>query len=73
MSFSINTNIASLQAEWNYLQQTSQFQQKTINSVTSRITYRELGRRRRRIWPWRMPTVLTKPCSRRASKTRTTV
>jgi flagellin len=34
MSFSINTNIASLQAE-NYLTQTSNFQSKTINEVTS--------------------------------------
>jgi flagellin len=34
MSFSINTNIASLQAE-NYLSQTSAFQGKTINQVTS--------------------------------------
>jgi flagellin len=34
MSFSINTNVASLQAE-NYLTQTSNFQSKTINEVTS--------------------------------------
>jgi flagellin len=34
MSFSINTNIASLQAE-NYLTQTSNFQSQTINEVTS--------------------------------------
>ncbi len=34
MSFSINTNVASLQAE-NYLTQTSNFQSKTINQVTS--------------------------------------
>jgi flagellin len=34
MSFSINTNIASLQAQ-NYLSQTSAFQGKTIQSVTS--------------------------------------
>jgi flagellin len=34
MSFSINTNVASLQAE-NYLTQTSNFQNKTINEVTS--------------------------------------
>ena len=34
MSFSINTNIASLQAE-NYLTQTSSFQSQTINEVTS--------------------------------------
>jgi len=33
-SFSINTNVASLQAE-NYLTQTSQFQNQTINEVTS--------------------------------------
>src|ERR1700678_1543221 len=33
-SFSINTNVASLQAE-NYLTQTSNFQDKTINEVTS--------------------------------------
>jgi flagellin len=33
-SFSINTNIASLQAE-NYLSKTSQFQNQTINEVTS--------------------------------------
>jgi len=34
MSFSINTNVASLQAE-NYLTQTSNFQSQTINEVTS--------------------------------------
>ncbi len=34
MAFSINTNVASLQAE-NYLTQTSNFQSKTINQVTS--------------------------------------
>ncbi|HTB11404.1 MAG TPA: flagellin [Bryobacteraceae bacterium] len=34
MSFSINTNVASLQAE-NYLTQTSNFQSKTISEVTS--------------------------------------
>ncbi|HVP00902.1 MAG TPA: flagellin [Bryobacteraceae bacterium] len=34
MSFSINTNIASLQAQ-NYLQQTSSFQKQTIQEVTS--------------------------------------
>src|SRR3984957_2261487 len=34
MSFSINTNISSLQAQ-NYLQQTSNFQAQTINEVTS--------------------------------------
>jgi flagellin len=34
MSFSINTNVASLQAE-NYLSQTSSFQSQTINQVTS--------------------------------------
>lgn len=34
MSFSINTNIASLQAQ-NYLQQTSNFQDQTIQEVTS--------------------------------------
>jgi len=34
MSFSINTNIASLQAQ-NYLRQNSDFQQKTISRVTS--------------------------------------
>jgi flagellin len=34
MSFSINTNVASLQAE-NYLTQTSNFQNQTINEVTS--------------------------------------
>jgi flagellin len=34
MSFSINTNVASLQAQ-NYLTQTSNFQSKTINQVTS--------------------------------------
>jgi flagellin len=34
MSFSINTNIASLQAQ-NYLRTNSDFQQKTINRVTS--------------------------------------
>jgi flagellin len=34
MSFSINTNVASLQAE-NYLSQTSNFQNQTINEVTS--------------------------------------
>lgn len=34
MSFSINTNVASLQAE-NYLTQTSNFQNKTIDEVTS--------------------------------------
>lgn len=34
MSFSINTNIASLQAQ-NYLQKSSQFQAQTINKVTS--------------------------------------
>src|SRR5271163_2789209 len=34
MAFSINTNVASLQAE-NYLTQTSNFQNKTINEVTS--------------------------------------
>jgi flagellin len=34
VSFSINTNIASLQAQ-NYLGKTSSFQQKTINEVTS--------------------------------------
>ena len=34
MSFTINTNIASLQAQ-NYLQQTSSFQNKTINQVTT--------------------------------------
>jgi len=34
MAFSINTNIASLQAE-NYLTQTSNFQNQTINEVTS--------------------------------------
>ena len=34
MAFSINTNVASLQAE-NYLTQTSNFQSKTINEVTS--------------------------------------
>src|SRR5580693_9943155 len=34
MSFSINTNVASLQAE-NYLAQTSNFQSKTIGEVTS--------------------------------------
>ena len=34
MSFSINTNIASLDAQ-NYLQQSAQFQDQTINEVTS--------------------------------------
>ena len=34
MAFSINTNVASLQAE-NYLTQTSNFQNQTINEVTS--------------------------------------
>lgn len=34
MAFSINTNIASLQAQ-NYLQQSSKFQAQTINEVTS--------------------------------------
>ena len=34
MAFSINTNIASLQAQ-NYLQKSSQFQSQTINQVTS--------------------------------------
>jgi flagellin len=34
MSFSINTNVASLQAQ-NYLAETSAFQSKTINQVTS--------------------------------------
>ena len=34
MSFSINTNIASMQAQ-NYLSQTSDFQDKTISRVTS--------------------------------------
>jgi flagellin len=34
LSFSINTNIASLQAQ-NYLEQSSNFQSKTINEVTS--------------------------------------
>src|SRR5579863_7289682 len=34
VSFSINTNIASLEAQ-NYLQADSQFQSKTINEVTS--------------------------------------
>ena len=34
MAFTINTNIASLQAQ-NYLRVTSDFQSKTINRVTS--------------------------------------
>ena len=34
MAFTINTNIASLQAQ-NYLNQTQAFQSKTINEVTS--------------------------------------
>ncbi len=34
MSFTINTNVASLEAQ-NYLNQTQQFQNKTINEVTS--------------------------------------
>ena len=50
MAFSINTNVASLQAE-NYLTQTSNFQNQTINEVTSglrigspALTTRGLGR-----------------------------
>ena len=42
MSFSINTNVASLQAQ-QYLRVTSDFQQKTINRVTSGLRIVQSG------------------------------
>ena len=62
MPFSINTNIASLQAQ-NYLQQSSNFQTQTINEVTSGM---------RRGLPLPMGFVRTKRFSPKAFKTVTT-
>jgi flagellin len=42
MAFSINTNVASLQAQY-YLNQTNAFQAKTINEVTSGLRIVDSG------------------------------
>ncbi len=60
MSFDINTNIASLQAQ-NFLRINSNFQGQTINEVTSGCASLR-AETTRPGWPWPMDTDPTKRC-----------
>ena len=60
MSFSINTNVASLQAQ-NYLSINSAFQDKTIQRVTSGLRIVNSGDDAAG-WPSPTATVRTRPC-----------